>query len=77
MEDLTNGCQVSFLNGFLEEEVCIEEFMGNEVKGHEDKILKLKKALNGLKQALRACYSHIDSYFLKNGFVKYSHEYPI
>jgi hypothetical protein len=32
MEDLPNGCQVSFLNGFLEEEVYIEEFMGNEVK---------------------------------------------
>ena len=84
MEDLPNGCQVSFLNGFLEEEVCIEEFVGNEVKGHEDKILKLKKALYGLKQALyglkqalRAYYSHIDNYFLKNGFVKYSHEYPI
>jgi hypothetical protein len=46
--------------------------MGNEVKWHEDKLLKLKKVLYGLKHASRACYSHIDSYFLKNGFVKYS-----
>jgi hypothetical protein len=51
--------------------------MGNKVKWHEDKLLKLKKVLYGLKHASRACYSHIDSYFLKNGFVKYSHEYPI
>jgi hypothetical protein len=33
--------------------------------------------LYGLKQAPRAWYSHIDGYFLKNGFVKWPHEYVI
>ena len=51
--------------------------MGYEVKWHEDKVLKLKKTLYGFKQTLWAWYSHIDNYFLKNGFVKYPREYVI
>ena len=30
----------------------------------------MKKALHGLKQALRACYSRIDNYLVSMGFVK-------
>ena len=33
----------AFLNGFLKEEVYIEQPKGYIVKGHEDKVLKLKK----------------------------------
>jgi DNA polymerase zeta len=55
----------TFLNGFLEKEIYIEQHIGYEVKGYEDKVLKLNKSLNGLKQALRAWYSHIDCYFSK------------
>jgi hypothetical protein len=39
----------TFLNGFLEKGVYFEQPMGYEVKGHEDKVLKLNKALYGLK----------------------------
>jgi len=67
----------AFLNGFLEEEICIDQPMGYELKGHEDKVLKLNKVLYGLKQAPRAWYSRIDGYFLKNGFAKCPHEYAI
>jgi hypothetical protein len=67
----------AFLNGFLEEQVYIEQPMGYEVNEHEDKILKLNKALYGLKQAPRAWYSRIDDYFLKNGFIKCPYEYVI
>jgi len=35
----------ALLNGFLEEEVYIEQPMGYEVKGHEENVLKLNKAL--------------------------------
>lgn len=42
-----------FLNGFLEEKVYVEQPMGYMVKGHEDKVLKVKMALFGLKQASR------------------------
>jgi hypothetical protein len=44
----------AFQNGFLEEDVYIEQPMSYEVKRHEDKILKLNKALYRLKQTLRA-----------------------
>jgi len=53
----------AFLNGYLEEEVYIEQPSGFVVEGHEDKVLKLKRALYGLKQALRAWNNCIDKYF--------------
>ena len=40
-----------FLNGILEEKVCVDQPPGYIVKGHEHKMFKLKKALYGLKQA--------------------------
>jgi hypothetical protein len=51
--------------------------MRYEVKGLEDKVLKLNKVLYGLKQAPRAWYSCIDGYFLKNRFVKCPYKYAI
>ena len=41
----------AFLNGILEQEVYVDHPSGYTVKGHEDKVFKLKKALYGLKQA--------------------------
>jgi hypothetical protein len=67
----------TFLNGFLKEEVYIEQNIGYEVKGYKDKVLKLNKTLYGLKQTLKAWYSRIHGYFLKNGFVKCPLEYVI
>nr|CAD1823479.1 unnamed protein product [Ananas comosus var. bracteatus] len=55
----------TFLNGFLDEEVYIEQPPGFIQKGEEDKVYKLKKALYGLKQAPRAWYTCIDRYFQK------------
>jgi len=48
-----------------------------EMKGYKDKVLKLNKVLYGLKQTLRAWYSRIDGYFLKNRFIKCPNEYVI
>jgi hypothetical protein len=64
-------------SSFLEKEVYIEQHIRYEVKGHENNVLKLNKALYRLKQAPRAWNSHIDGYLLKNGFVKCPHEYVI
>ena len=50
----------AFLNGYLEEEVYVQQPPGYEINGHEHKVYRLKKALYGLKQALRAWYSRID-----------------
>jgi hypothetical protein len=58
----------TFLNGILQEEVYVDQPPGFQIKGKEYKVYRLKKALYSLKQAPRAWYSHIDSYFLNNGF---------
>ena len=44
----------AFLNGHLEEDVYMEQLEGYIVKGQENKVLKLKKALYGLNQVPRA-----------------------
>ncbi|KAG8481669.1 hypothetical protein CXB51_026598 [Gossypium anomalum] len=58
----------AFLNGFLEEEIYIDQPQGFVVSGKEQMVYKLKKALYGLKQAPRAWYTRIDSYLLSLGF---------
>ena len=59
-----------FLNGFIQEEVYIEQPQGFEVHGKESHVCKLKKALYGLKQAPRVWYSRIDTYLQEMGFTK-------
>ncbi|XP_025980644.1 uncharacterized mitochondrial protein AtMg00810-like [Glycine max] len=58
------------LNGYLQEEIFVEQPEGFQIKGEEQKVYKLKKALYGLKQAPRAWYSKIDDHFQDLGFVK-------
>jgi len=60
----------AFLNGFLEEEIYVEQPEGFVKLGAEDKVFKLKKALYGLKQAPKAWYNRIDHFLLKKGFIK-------
>lgn len=60
----------AFLNGELEEEFYMTQLEGFVVSGQESKVYRLKKALYRLKQAPRAWYKRIDSYFLKIDFVK-------
>jgi hypothetical protein len=43
--------KLAFLNGYLQEEVYVEQPMGFIVAGKEHKVLKLKKALYGLHEA--------------------------
>lgn len=60
----------AFLHGELVEDVYVEQPLGYEKKGEENKVYKLQKALYGLKQAPRAWFSRIDAYFNKEGFQK-------
>ena len=55
----------AFLNGKLNEEIYVEQPQGFFVQGGEEKVYKLKKALYRLKQAPRAWYNEIYTYFLK------------
>ncbi|CAM8989822.1 unnamed protein product [Rhodiola kirilowii] len=67
----------TFLNGYLEEEVYIDQPSGYVQRGHEDKVYKLKKAMYGLKQAPRAWNTRVDEYFQKNVFVKSPYEHDL
>jgi hypothetical protein len=50
-----------FLNGDIEEEVYMEQRDGFPVQEEEQYVYRLKKAVYGLKQALRAWYSRLDN----------------
>lgn len=60
--------KTAFLNGELKEEVYVSQPEGFIIKGKEECVYKLQKALYGLRQAPRACYSRIDDYFHQIGF---------
>ena len=60
----------SFLNGDLKEEVYLVQPEGFVKQGQEHLVYRLRKALYGLKHALRSWYVKIDTFFHQNGFVK-------
>ena len=67
----------AFLNGFLEKEVYKEQPLRYMLKEHEDKVLRLKRALCRLNQASRAWNSRIDKYFQMKGFTKCPYEHAL
>jgi hypothetical protein len=62
--------KLTFLNGFLEEEIYIEQPLGYVEVDNKGEVYELKKALYGLKQTLRAWITRIDKYFQENRFEK-------
>ena len=58
----------TFLNGYIDEEVYVEQPKSYDVLGQEHIVYRLKKTLYGLKKAPRAWYSFLDSYLIENGF---------
>jgi hypothetical protein len=59
-----------FLNEIIEEEVYIEHPKGFEIFNSESHVCRLNRALYGMKQAPRAWYTRIDSYFTRLDFTK-------
>ncbi|WVZ90151.1 hypothetical protein U9M48_036478 [Paspalum notatum var. saurae] len=59
----------AFLNGFIEEEIYVRQPSGIESARFPDRVYKLRKAVYGLKQALRVWYARLKSFLLKSGFV--------
>ena len=58
----------AFLNGYLNEEVFVEQPKGFQDPHFPDHMLRLKKALYGLKQTPRAWYDQLTHYLLDRGF---------
>ena len=58
----------AFLNGFLNEEVFVEQPKGFQDPHFPDHVLRSKKALYGLKQAPGAWYDRLTTCLLDHGF---------
>ena len=63
----------NFLNGYLDEDVYVEQPKGFFIQGNEKKVYKLNKALYGLKQAPRPWYGRLRSYLCENIFQRSEH----
>uniref|UniRef100_I1NRZ3 Reverse transcriptase Ty1/copia-type domain-containing protein n=1 Tax=Oryza glaberrima TaxID=4538 RepID=I1NRZ3_ORYGL len=64
----------AFLNGDLKEEVYVHQPPGFVIPSKENKVLRLRKALYGLRQAPRAWNAKLDSTLKQMGFQQSSHE---
>ena len=60
----------AFLNGYLNEEVYVEQPKGFVDPNCPDHVYKLKKALYGLKQAPRAWYERLTEFLVTHGYRK-------
>ena len=58
----------TFLNGYIAEEVYVEQPPDFESHKFLDHIFKLNKALYGLKQAPRIRYERLSKFLLENNF---------
>jgi hypothetical protein len=67
----------AFLNGDLAEEVYVKQAPGFVVKGAEHKVLRLRKALYGLRQAPRAWNAKLDATMAELGFARCATEHAL
>lgn len=65
----------AFLNGFLNESVYMQKpVFFKDCKGDDNKVLKLKRAIYGLKQSSRAWYQRVNDYLVSLGYMKSKYE---
>jgi hypothetical protein len=67
----------AFLNGALSEEVFVSQPPGYVIAGKESAVLKLQKALYGLRQAPRAWYAKLDASLISLGFTRNPLEHAV
>jgi hypothetical protein len=67
----------AFLNGNLKEEVYVRQPTGFIIAGQEGKVLRLRKALYGLRQAPWALNSKLNDTLKKMDFVQSEHEHAM
>ena len=69
--------KTAFLNGEIKEDIYISQREGFIIKGKEDHILKLRKALYRLKQAPSAWNSKLNEVLIQKGFVRSKNDYAV
>ena len=62
--------KIAFLNGYLEEEVYIDQPKGFSTESESQMVCKLKKSIYGLKQACRQWYIKFNTIIISFGFKK-------
>jgi len=62
----------AFLYGKLDEEIYMEQPEGFKVKGQETKVLRLRRAIYGLKQAALAWWRELAASLKELGFIRFS-----
>lgn len=67
----------AFLNGKLKEEVYVSQPPGFMIGDNQHQVLKLNKALYGLRQAPRAWNARLDRELIQLGFVRSKLEYAV
>jgi len=60
--------KTAFLYGKLKKEIYMKQLEGFIMKGHEDKVICLKRALYGLKQASLAWWHELEVFMKTQGF---------
>ena len=60
----------TFLNGYISEDVFVEQPSNFECFINTNHVYKLKKALYGLKKIPRAWYERLSTFLLNNAFEK-------
>lgn len=64
----------AFLNGYLKETVYMYKPISYEASSENNQVLKLKRAIYGLKQSSRAWYQRINDYLISLGYEKSKYE---
>ena len=60
----------AFLNGYIKEEIYVDEPLGFVDSKHPNHVYKLKKALYGLQQAPRSWYERLSNFLVGKSFVR-------
>ena len=65
---------MTFLNGYLEEDIYMEQSLGFTSSDTDHKVCKLQRSIYGLKQASRSWNTHFNDVIKMFGFIKNEEE---